>query len=114
MFIECFDGIMGNSVDPFVRKLEKCSEMIGRLEVLVDKELDKPVDSEHPKYVAGDMLNDIREIVDNTRLQLEYVGQIERAYAAAFDFNDDCTDEAYDARRHFVSGFISGIQSRNI
>lgn len=103
---DCFTQIMVNSVDPYVKKLEQCSEMIGRLENVVDKGLDKPMDANRPKYVAGDCMNDIRCIVDDTKMQLEYVRRIVRAYSAAWDYWGDATEEAHDARRHYVRGFM--------
>ena len=89
-------------LNSYISKLLRASEKIEKIAGPLDALLDKPVSEDNPKYVCGDALEEIKEVIDDTILQLGYTKNIVMAKVGAWGlFPDD------DLARHgYTCGYM--------
>lgn len=97
--------VFGVGLNSYVKKCEQASKKVEQLLSRLDSVLDKSFTDENPAYACGNALEDIKVVLDDTALQINYTRNVVIANAKAWEiFPDD------EEKRHgYVCGFMDAI-----
>ena len=98
--------VFGVGLASYVKKCEQASKKVEQLLSRLDSVMDKSFTDDNPTYVCGNALEDIKEMLDDTALQINHTMNVVIANAKAWEsFPDD------EAKRHgYVYGFMDAIE----
>lgn len=98
---------MDISLNSYIKKCEQASAKVGKLLERLDSVLDKSLEDERPTYACGNALEDIKEVLEDTALQMEYVKRCLSAKVGAWVMFPGDHDGDEDARRGYICGYMN-------
>lgn len=103
---EAIEESLDICLNSYITKCEQASKKVEKLLVRLDAMLDKSLDDEHPTYACGNALEEVKQVLDDTALQLNYTKDVVCAKVGAWGTFPGDHEGDDDARRGYIYGYM--------